>query len=79
MKKTCVGKKAAFMTEEEAFRQDFGDVRAVDHDETLRRPGAVRVNGAGEKLLPRPGFTQEEHAHIAARHGGDILQALVEA
>ena len=68
------GEGAAFVAEQFAFQQRFGNGGAIDGDE--RRVGAVAVlvNGAGDQFLAGAGFAADEHVH---RFGGDPANLLV--
>ena len=67
------GEGAAFVAEQFAFQQGFGNRRAVDGDE--RRVGAVAVlvNGAGDEFLARAGFAANEHGDRFGGHPADFL------
>jgi len=69
------GERAAFMAEQLAFQQSFGNGGAIDGDERRVGPVAVLVKGAGDPFLAGAGFTADEHVD---RLGGDAADFLVD-
>jgi hypothetical protein len=59
------GERALLMTEELTFQQAFGQRRAVDRDERLRRSRAVVVNGTGGKLLAGTALTVNQDGGVS--------------
>ena len=70
------GEGAVRVAEQLAFDQTLGDGRAVDRHERPVPPIAVRVDRLGERLLPGPGFTQEQDGNAAIRHPAGLLRVL---
>src|ERR1039458_3185260 len=62
------GERAAFVAEQFALQQSFGNGRAIDGDERRAGPVAELVNGAGDEFLAGAGFATNQNAH---RFGGD--------
>ena len=54
------------MPEQLTLEQRFGDGRAIDRDERLRRASAFGVDATGEQLFSRPRFTDQQHSYAAA-------------
>ena len=71
------GEGALFVAEQLAFQQVLRDGGAVDGQEGLIGTAAVLVQGAGDQLLARPAFAQDEHVDILRRHPADGLAHLL--
>ena len=56
----------AKMAEKSAFNKGFRQRGAVHHDEVFPGPGAVFMDGPGEKLLSRARFSGDEDVGVAA-------------
>jgi hypothetical protein len=69
------GKGTAFMAEEFAFEEGFGDGGAVDGDEGGVGAVAVLVDGAGDEFLAGAGFAADEDVDGS---GGDAADFLVD-
>ena len=69
------GEGAAFVAEQFALQQRFGNGGAVDRDERRVGPIAVLVKGAGDQLLAGAGLAADEHVD---RLGGDAANLLVD-
>ena len=59
------------MAEQDGFEQVLGDGAAIDGDERLAGPLALRVDGAGEDLLATAGRAGEQHRGVARRDLAD--------
>ena len=69
------GEGAAFVAEQFAFQQGFGDGGAVDGDEGRFGAVAVLVDGAGDEFLAGAGLAADEHVDGL---GGDAANFLVD-
>ncbi len=61
------GEGALAVAEELGLEQGLGDRTAVDRDEGLRRPRALRVDRARDELLAGAGLAADQHRRHAAR------------
>ena len=61
------GERAAFVTEELAFEQGFGDGGAVDLHERAGRAGAPGMNDIGQHFLADAAFAGNQHARVRRR------------
>jgi hypothetical protein len=71
------GEGTFFVTEEFAFEQIFRNSRAIDGEEGTVVPGAVLVDGPGDKFLPRAAFARDHDGGIAVRNAPDHFEDLL--
>ena len=71
------GERAAFMAEEFALEQLFGNRGAIDRQKRLRAAVAVMINRAGDKFLAGAALTGDERGGIRRRHLADELEDLL--
>ncbi len=62
------GEGAAFVTEQLALEQLFGNRRAIDRDETRTLAPALRMQGTRHQLLAGAALAEDEHRGIGGRH-----------
>ena len=68
------GEGAAFVAEQFAFQQGFGDGRAVDGEEWLGAAPAVAVDGPGDELFAGAALAGDEHGGVAGRNLPDEFE-----
>jgi hypothetical protein len=67
------GEGAAFVAEQLAFEEVFGNSGAIDGEKRAVGTGAVLTEGAGDEFLARPGFAQDEDGEVGAGDSPDLL------
>src|ERR1035437_6764232 len=71
------GERAAFMAEEFALEQLFGNRGAIDRKKRLLATVAVMINRAGDEFLAGAAFTGDERGGVAGGHLTDELENLL--
>ena len=71
------GERAAFMAEEFALEQLFGNRGAIDRKKRLLAAVAVMINRAGDEFLAGAAFTGDERGGVAGGHLADELENLL--
>ena len=73
----CPGERAAFIAEQLALDQVFGQRRAIDGDEGPARPGTRGVNGLRQEFLAGAGFALHQNAHAGIEQPRHLRQAFL--
>ena len=59
------GERAFFMAKQFRLHQFLRNCRHIERDECVVGTGAVAVQGPGNQLFTRPGFTIDQHRNVA--------------
>ncbi len=74
----CTGKGPFAVAEEGALHQGFGEGGAVHGDKIMIFSRAVVVDGTGEELFARTGFSGDEHTGVASGGSGDQVKTVAD-